>query len=117
MLDSPVLAPVALPECGGPLLTTADSANYTFSVSNDLGGFAVVLPLRVIISPRCDLALSPGGLSLTWLSVTGQLYTIEQASAITGPWVPWTNSFPGDGQTNTVEFAVTNTGFYRLRVQ
>ena len=98
-------------------VTIADSANYTLSVSNDLGGFSVALSLRVVIPPRCDLAYSSNGLSLSWLSVSGQLYTIEGATAIIGPWLPCTNSFPGDGQTSTVALGITNTHFYRLRIQ
>src|SRR5206468_3689253 len=101
---------VTIPGCtSSSLLMTnvslSDSADYTVSVTNDLGNVSATLPLRVVIPPQCELAQIPSGLRLIWSSVTGQLYTVEEAVAVTGPWVAWTNSIIGNGQTNSLDFA------------
>jgi len=100
-----------------PNVTMPDSADYIVTVTNDLGNLTATLPLRVVIPPQCDLAQIPTGFRLTWGSVTGQLYTVEEAIALTGPWLAWTNSIMGDGQIRSVDFTGTDTRFLRLRVQ
>lgn len=97
--------------------SNTDSGNYAVTVTNDLGSVSAVLPLRVVVPPRCELLLSPTGLNLAWQTIAGQQYTIEQAPAVTGPWTAWTNLFPGDGQATVVNVAPAGARFYRLRVQ
>ena len=100
-----------------PTVTTNDSANYTLSVTNDLGTLTATLPLHVVIAPNCVLTRTSSGARLSWPTVSGQRYTIEESVALSGPWVAWTNSFNGDGSTNLVDLAVADTRFYRVRVQ
>jgi hypothetical protein len=100
-----------------PTVTTNDSANYTLSVTNDLGTLTATLPLHVVIAPNCVLTRTSSGARLSWPTVSGQRYTIEESVALSGPWVAWTNSFNGDGSTNLVDLAVAGTRFYRVRVQ
>ena len=111
---------LALDSGCGALTYDAHNAEYVLqrrAFTNDLGNLTATLPLRVVIPPQCDLAQIPTGFRLTWGSVTGQLYTVEEATALTGPWLAWTNSIMGDGQIRSVDFTGTDTRFLRLRVQ
>jgi hypothetical protein len=98
-------------------LSTADTANYVLSVTNDLGSLTVTLPLRVVTPPLSALTPTTSGFRLSWLTVSGQVYTIEEANAVVGPWQRWTNAFLGDGQTSNVDLAPSGTRFYRILVQ
>jgi len=100
-----------------PAVVINDSAEYSLTVSNDLGNLTAPIPLHVVIGTTCNLSLAPSGMRLTWSTVPGQLYTIEEAPALTGPWVPWTNSVAGDSLTNVVVLPATDIRFYRVRVE
>jgi hypothetical protein len=99
-------------------VTSNDSGSYTLTVTNDLGTLNATYPLHVVVPPTCALAVMNKALSLSWPTVAGQLYTVEEAGALPGPWKPWTNSYLGDGAP--VILALPNASgaeFYRVRVQ
>ncbi len=98
-------------------VTPADSANYLLNVTNDVGTLVVTQLVQVIVPPTCALSPAAGGINLSWPTSDGRLYTIEQASSLAGPWVDYTNSFPGNGQTNNILLPGIGSMFYRLRVQ
>jgi hypothetical protein len=100
-----------------PAVTTNDSANYLLTVTNDLGVLNATFPLHVVIAPYCTIIRSTTGATLSWPTIAGQRYTVEEASSLQGPWFPWTNSVTGDGTTNVVQLAVDGSGFYRVRVE
>jgi len=100
-----------------PAVVMNDSAEYSLTVSNDLGNLTATIPLHVVIATTCNLSLAPSGMRFSWSTVPGQLYTVEEAPALAGPWVPWTNSVAGDGLTNVVVLPSTDIRFYRVRVE
>jgi hypothetical protein len=98
-------------------VTTADAANYLLNVTNDLGTLAVTQTVRVVVPPLCAITSTVTGMTLSWPTISGQLYTVEQASSLAGPWLDFGNPFLGDGQTTNVVLPGGGTLFYRLRVQ
>lgn len=108
---------------GALLLTnvaTAHSGDYFVTVSSHVGAaLDVILPLRVLISPRMQPLIQPdGSLSLAFPGVSGQRYFLEQTDALGHPWQPWTNSFPGDGSMMTLSNVFDGSAhFYRLRIE
>ncbi len=99
-------------------VTTNDSADYVVTVTNDLGTLTATLPLLVMIpSPQCSLKLVSNYLQLTFGTVTGLRYTVEEAPEITGAWQPWPDFYIGDGQPVILNIPGGGTKFYRVRVQ
>ena len=99
-------------------VASTQSGNYTFSVTNDVGGpVSATFPVKVVVVPRSILSLNSNALQLSFLTATGQLYTIEEATNVTGPWASSTNPFSGNGQTNTIDLVNVGTKFYRVRVE
>jgi hypothetical protein len=113
---------IGIPGASAPSLfltaaTAADSGIYVLTVTNDLGVLTATLPLQVVTPPRSSLVTTPTGLQLTWGTVAGQRYTLEEARTIQGPWVAWTNLYVGDGQPVTVDANAGDSGFYRILVE
>ena len=100
-----------------PSTTTNDTASYLVTVTNDLGSVNATLPLRVLVAPGCTLSRFAGWLRLSFPTIAGQNYTVQEATNVTGPWQPWPNFYPGDGQPVVVYLAGDGTKFYRLRVE
>jgi hypothetical protein len=100
-----------------PSATTNDSADYLMSVSNDVGFASATYPLKVLLSTTCSLSSVTNGLALNFATVQGQSYYIEQAPAVTGPWQPWPNFYPGDGQPVRVYLSGISNQFYRVRIR
>jgi len=98
-------------------VTMLDAADYSVTVTNDVGNLTATLPLRVVIPPQCNLTRIDTGCRLAWASVTGQFYTVEEAIDVNGPWLASTNTIAGDGQISTVDLAGNGTRFLRIRVQ
>lgn len=100
-----------------PSTTSADTADYVVTVTNDLGSRSATLPLQVLIAPACALRCGSNWLQLTFPTVSGQFYTVEEAPTVIGPWRPWPDFHIGDNQP--VFLNVTNGGarFYRVRVE
>ena len=98
-------------------VTTNDSASYAFTVTNDLGSASGTFAVKVLVPTQCTLAGVAGGLQLSFATLVGQTYTIEDCTNLAGYWTPWPGSFVGNGLINY--FNVSNTGlkFYRVRVE
>ncbi len=100
-----------------PSTTTNDTADYVLTVTNDLGSVAATLPLHVLVPPSCSLTSSSNSLCLSFPTVSGLRYTIEEAVAVTGPWQPWPNSYFGDGQPLLLYLPGDGTKFFRVHVE
>jgi hypothetical protein len=99
-------------------VTSSDSGDYTLSVTNDLGSLTATYSLRVVVPPRCTLTTSNNTMNLSWPTIAGQTYIIEEASDLSGPWWPWTNLFAGDGTSVVVPISESSgKDFYRVKVQ
>ncbi|MDB6059362.1 MAG: conserved repeat domain protein [Verrucomicrobiales bacterium] len=99
-----------------PSVTTTDAGSYSFVVTNDLGTLSAAMPLRVVIPPALSWTVG-AGLTLNIPTLTNQLYSIEEATNITGPWQAWSNNFVGDGQTLQLDISGSGMHFYRIAVQ
>lgn len=100
-----------------PSAATTDTANYTVTVTNDLGTASATVPLRVLIAPTCALSTFGGWLRLGFPSVSGQIYTVQEATNVSGPWQPWPNFYPGDGQPVVIYLPGGNRKFFRVQVE
>lgn len=95
-----------------------NSGDYTVSVSNYIGGpLNVTLPLRVVIPPQLEFSTTSGG-ALSFGTVAGQRYVIEQTDALGGIWVPVSESFIADGSPVVLSNAPTAAArLFRVRVE
>lgn len=101
-----------------PNVTTNATASYAFSVTNDVGGPAAsAFSLTVVEPPVCTLVPVPGGLRLSFPTVNGMRYVIEEADQITGPWTQWVASPTGDGLPAQLDVANQGARFFRVRVE
>ncbi len=100
-----------------PSAATNDTASYVVTVTNDLGTLTATLPLRVLIPPQCALVRAPDWLQLSFPTVSGQKYTVEEAGAVAGPWQPWPNFYLGNDQPLVLYLAGGGTKFFRVRVE
>jgi len=100
-----------------PNVTPTNSGNYVLTVTNDLGSASATMPLRVVILPTCQMAFTSTGMNLSFPTITGQNYTVEETTNLAGPWQVWTNSFPGNGQLMLIGLTATDRRFYRVWVQ
>jgi hypothetical protein len=100
-----------------PSAATNDSADYVLTVTNDLGALSATLPLRGLVSPACTLSASPDLLRLGFPTVSGQYYTVQEATNLTGPWQDWPNIYPGDGQPVVIYLPCLGMKFFRLSVR
>ena len=100
-----------------PSATLTDTADYVLTVTNDLGSLSTTLPLKVLSAPSCALMCVSNLLQLSFPTVAGQRYTVEEAAEVVGPWQPWPNFYLGDDLPLILN--VTNGGmrFYRIRVE
>lgn len=97
--------------------TTTHGGSYTFTATNDLGNVSGTFPVRIVVPPVCTLARIPTGLQLSLLTLTGQLYTVEESTNLTANWSAWPSSFVGNGLTNSFNVWNRGTKFYRVRVE
>jgi hypothetical protein len=111
------LSGVTTPAIYFPSTVTNDTANYVVTVTNDLGSLSATLPLRVLVAPSCTLTQFSGWLQLSFPTVSGQRYTVEEAGAVIGPWQGWPNFYFGDNQPVFLNVTNGGTKFYRVRVQ
>jgi hypothetical protein len=100
-----------------PSLASTDSGDYQLLVTNAFGSLTVTQSVSVVPPPSCSLRTAPFGFSLSWPTVGGQRYFIEEARTSGGPWLAWTNLFIGDGQAKSVDLAGDTDKFYRLRIE
>ncbi len=98
-------------------VTTAQTGNYSLTVTNDLGSLTVTWPVHVVIPPQCAANWSAGNLSLNFPTATNLRYTIQQAANPSGPWSDWSAPFFGNGDTFITNLPVVGTGFFRVRIE
>lgn len=98
-------------------VTNAHTGNYAFTATNDLGSVMGMFALKVLVPPRCGLTRIINGLQLSYLTLTGQVYTIEESTNLVTGWSSWPGSFVGNGATNYFNVGNTGTKFYRVRVE
>lgn len=98
-------------------LVAADSGNYTFSVTNDLGNVTGTIALKVVVPPTCKLTAVGDEMQLSYATLVGQTYTIEESTNLLTGWVAWPGSFVGNGLTNSFNVSKSGTKFYRVRVE
>lgn len=94
----------------------ADTGDYSFSATNDLGGVSGTFGVRVVVPTTCRLRRAAGGVQLSFGTVSGQIYTVEESGAVPGGWVAWPGSLIGNGLTNYFHLWDSGTRFYRVRV-
>ena len=99
------------------LTNVTTSANYSFTVTNDLGGVAGTFVLKVVVPTACTLARISNGMQLSYATRVGQIYTIEESTNLLSGWTAWPGSFVGDGLTNLFNVGSQGAKFYRVRVE
>jgi hypothetical protein len=98
-------------------VTNTHSGNYSFVVTNDLGSASGTFALKVVVPPVCSLKRIPTGMQLSYPTLEGQIYTIEESTNLLTGWVAWPGSFVGNGLTNFFNVWNSGTKFYRVRVE
>jgi hypothetical protein len=102
-------------------VTTDATANYSFAVTNDLGGPAQSsIGLTVIPQPICTLSSVvglPNALKLSFPTIAGRNYFVEDTTNLFAPWTQWPTFYIGDG--NPINAYVWKNGnrFFRVRVE
>jgi hypothetical protein len=56
-------------------------------------------------------------LQLSFPTVSGQSYKVEEAVALLGPWQPWPDVYPGNDQPLVLPLTGGGTKFFRVRVE
>ncbi|MBI3848734.1 MAG: immunoglobulin domain-containing protein [Verrucomicrobia bacterium] len=100
-----------------PSTTTNDTADYVMTVTNDLGSLSATLPLHVVIPTQCSLTSVSNWLELSFPTMSGQRYYVEEAATITGPWQPWSNFYFGNDQSLVLYLSGDGTRFFRVRIE
>jgi hypothetical protein len=104
-----------------PQVSTNATADYSFSVTNDLGGPAESsIGLTVIPAPSCALspvAGFPNALLLSFPTLLGRSYFVEEAAGLPGTWTPWPSFFIGNGAAVNAYVWKSGNRFYRVRVE
>ena len=102
-------------------VTTNSTANYTFAVTNDIGGPAQSsIGLTVISQPMCSLNPAvglPNALMLSFPTIIGRNYYVEDTTNLATPWTPWPNFFVGNGQPIQAYMLKSGNRFFRVRVE
>jgi hypothetical protein len=97
-------------------VTTAQTGNYSLTVSNDLGALTVTMPVHVVAPILCFVSQSAGNLNFNFPTVANFRYTIQQATSLSGPWSVWAPAFFGSGEIFTTNILGPGTKFFRVRV-
>ena len=98
-------------------MTNTHSGNYSFAVTNDLAGVSGNFALKVVVPPQCGLTRIPNGMQLSYPTIVGQTYTVEESTNLLSGWTAWPGSFVGNGLTNFFNVWNSGTKFYRVRVE
>ena len=97
-------------------VTTAQTGNYSLTVTNDLGTLTVTMPVHVVVPPACTVSGSFGNLNLSFATVSNFNYTIQQTTNLAGPWTPCAPAFAGTGGNFSTNIACAGTRFFRVRI-
>ncbi len=98
-------------------VTNTHSGNYSFTVTNDLGSVSSTFALKVVVPPRCRLTRISNTTQLSYPTLEGQIYTVEESTNLLSGWTAWPGSFLGNGLTNYFNVSSLGTKFYRVRVE
>ena len=98
-------------------VTNYSTGSYSFTVTNDLGGVSGTFALKVVTPVWCQLSPMPAGFLLSFATLSGQDYTVEEKASLLDPWVTWPGSFVGNGLTNYLNVPMGRGKFYRVRIE
>ncbi len=99
-----------------PNVTPDATADYTLTITNDLGTLVVTNPVHVIVPPMCDVNRNPGAVNYSFPTTVNFRYTIQSATNVAGPWTQWAAPVVGGGQNYSTNIAGSGTRFFRVRV-
>lgn len=101
-------------------VTTNSTANYSFAVTNDLGGPAQSsIGLTVIPQPSCTLSSVvglPNALKLSFPTIAGRNYFVEDSTNLS-TWTAWQTFYIGDGNPINAYVWKNGSRFFRVRVE
>ena len=101
-------------------VTTNSTANYSFAVTNDLGGPAQSsIGLTVIAAPSCTLSSVvglPNALKLSFPTLAGRFYYVEDSTNLSN-WTAWPTFYIGDGNPINAYVLKNGNRFFRVRVE
>ncbi len=101
-------------------VTTNSTANYSFAVTNDLGGPAQSsIGLTVIPQPSCTLSSIvglPNALKLSFPTLASRYYFVEDSTNLSA-WTAWPTFYIGDGNPINAYVLKNGNRFFRVRVE
>jgi hypothetical protein len=115
--DNVALTNVKVPFLQLTNVTTAQTGDYSLTATNDLGTLTVTMPVHVVTPWQCSVSQNAGNLNLSFPTVANFRYTILQATNLSGPWLAWSATFFGNGETFTKNILGPGTKFFRVRVE
>ena len=115
--DNAALTNVSIPFLQLTNVTTAQTGNYSLTVTNDLGVLTVTLPVHVVVPFQCAVNPGAGSLSCTFPTMASFRYTIQSATNLAGPWTQWAAPFTGTGENFSTNILGSGTRFFRVRVE
>ncbi len=98
-------------------VTASQAGSYACVVTNLAGSATGTGSLTVVAPPT--LTLLPEGMQLSFPTLIGQIYTIEESTNLLSGWIPWSGAVPivGNGLTNTFNLDNQGTKFFRVRLE
>ena len=115
--DNIAITNVSIPFLQLTNVTTAQTGNYSLTVTNDLGTLTITLPVHVVTPLQCSVSQSAGNLNLNFPTIASFRYTIQSATNLAGPWSAWVPAFTGSGEIFTTNILGSGTKFFRVRVE
>jgi hypothetical protein len=115
--DNLVITNLTIPFLQMTNVTTAQTGNYSLTVSNDLGALTVTMPVHVVAPMLCSVSQTAGNLNFNFPTVANFRYTIQQATNLSGPWSVWAPAFFGSGEIFATNILGPGTKFFRVRVE
>ncbi|HEX7653886.1 MAG TPA: immunoglobulin domain-containing protein [Verrucomicrobiae bacterium] len=95
----------------------ASTAIYTLTVTNDLGSLTNSNWVHVVNPVNCAAGGAAGQLNLSFPTVAGFRYTIQQTTNLAGPWSTWLLPFTGDGNPYVTNVLMTGNLFLRVKIE
>ena len=114
--DNLVITNLTIPFLQMTNVTTAQTGNYSLTVSNDLGALTVAMPVHVVTPMLCSVSQGAGNLSFNFPTVANFRYTIQEATNLSGPWSTWVPAFSGTGEIFSTNMLGSGTKFLRVRI-
>ena len=111
------IAGVTIPFLQLTNVTSANTATYTLTVTNDLGAITVSNIVHVVTPMNISVDNNSSSLNLTFPTTANFRYTIQQATNVVGPWTPWSAPFIGGGENYSTNIAGPGTKFFRVKIE